>query len=211
MKTEVIMKRELFGIQISQKSKSEFFSATDLKKAGDRWRYDNDMSPFNMSGWLKQTSTREYIDELEKKIGGPALSITRGRNGHTYVHPLLFIDMALAISPTLKVEMYGWLFDNLIKFRNTSGDSYRRMSGALWAKTLNKQKFSDEIADTARRIRDAVGVENWQEATEKQLKVRDKMHENIALLAEVMNNNREAIRLGIKHTISQNGRLLEKS
>ena len=200
MKTEVIMKRELFDVQISQKSKSEFFSATDLKKAGDRWRYDNDMSPFNMSGWLKQASTKEYINELERKIGKPALSITRGRNGHTYVHPLLFIDMALAISPTLKVEMYDWLFDNLIKFRNTSGDSYRRMSGALWAKTLNKQKFSDEIADTARRIRDSIGVENWQEASEKHLKIRDEMHRNIALLAEVMNNNREAIRLGIKHT-----------
>ena len=41
MVTEVIMKRELFGHEISQKSKSEFFSATDLSKAGNEWRRSN--------------------------------------------------------------------------------------------------------------------------------------------------------------------------
>ncbi|HQC67463.1 MAG: hypothetical protein GX467_12140 [Rikenellaceae bacterium] len=34
-------------------------------------------------------------------------------------------------------------------------------------------------------------------ATEEQLRLRDKIHDNIALLAQVMNNLKEAIRIGI--------------
>ena len=54
MVTEVIMKREIFGKEISQKSKSEFFSATDLVRAGNRWRIQNELEPFNMKAWLQQ-------------------------------------------------------------------------------------------------------------------------------------------------------------
>lgn len=39
------------------------------------------------------------------------------------------------------------------------------------------------------------GVSDWNNATQEQLKLRDRIHENIALLADVLNNNKEAIRL----------------
>ena len=47
MKTEVEMKRILFGHEISQKSKSELLSATDLVKAGNAWRVSNGFPEFN--------------------------------------------------------------------------------------------------------------------------------------------------------------------
>jgi len=46
-------------------------------------------------------------------------------------------------------------------------------------------------------IKKECNVTDWQHASEAQLLKRDKIHNNIALLANVMNNNREAIRLGI--------------
>ena len=52
MKTEVIMQRELFGHTIQQKSKSEFFSVTDLVKAGNKWRMANNIKPFNFNQWI---------------------------------------------------------------------------------------------------------------------------------------------------------------
>jgi hypothetical protein len=70
MKTEVIMKRELFGKEISQKSQSEFFSATDLVNAGNRWRTTNQLSLFNLAMWLKKESTLEFINELQKLVDG---------------------------------------------------------------------------------------------------------------------------------------------
>lgn len=197
MKTEVVMQRELFGKQISQQSKTEFFSATDLATAGNYWRAANGLPLFKLQDWFKQKNVKEFMAEIEIKYGKAKVA-TRGRNAHTWVHPLLFIDMALFISPKLKIEVYTWLFDNLIKFRNESGDSYKKMCGALWVRSTNKRNFTDDIKKIANIIKNECNVKDWQKATEKQLKLRDKMHENIALLADILNNNHEAIRLGIQ-------------
>lgn len=47
MKTEVTMVRTLFGMPIAQKSKTEFFSATDLVKAGQNMTglFDRKLKP----------------------------------------------------------------------------------------------------------------------------------------------------------------------
>lgn len=196
MKTQVIMKRELFSGHVSQQSKTNFFSANDLVKAGNKWRVANDLPLFNIQEWLRQKKTKEFIDEIKKKHG-KAKTATRGRNAQTWLHPLLFIDMALAISPKLKIEVYEWLFDHLIMFRNDSGDSYKRMCGALWIRATNKKKFPDNIKNVANQIRLKCNVKDWQAATEEQLNLRDRIHDNIALLADVLDNNNEAVRLGL--------------
>lgn len=199
MKTEVVMKRVLFGNEISQKSKSEMFSATDLVRAGNAWRYKNGMQPFSMGSWFSLKGTKEFVAELESKFGKVKIS-GRGRGKHTWVHPYLFIDMALAINPQFKIEVYSWLFDYLLKYRNESGDSYKHMAGCLYDHAENKRNFPDEIKMVAYRIKTECGVEDWQEATEEQLKHRDKIQNNIALLASVLNNNAEAVRLAILKT-----------
>lgn len=197
MRTEVIMKRKIFDQEISQKSKSEYFSATDLVRAGNKWRKDNNLSPFNMSLWLKTKSTKDFIEELNNQNGEKALITGRGRGNHTWVHPYLFIDMALAISPKLKIEVYKWLYDHLIEYRNNSGDSYKKMCGALWQNCKDKSKFKRGLLITADRIKSACDVDGWQQASEEQLKKRDRIHENISLLCDVLRDNNEAIRLGI--------------
>lgn len=196
MKTEVIMKRLLFNCEISQKSKSEFLSATDLVKAGNKWRISNGIIPFDLSEWFRQKGTKEFIIELENKFGKVKIS-GRGRGNHTWVHPLLFIDIALAISPKLKIETYEWLYDNLLKNRNNSGDSFKKMTGTLWVNCTNKSEFSDLIKDICYQIRLECNVDDWQKANEIQLKLRDKIHNNISLLGNVLRNNCEAVRLGI--------------
>jgi hypothetical protein len=201
MQTEVIMKRELFGCQISQKSKSEFFSATDLVRAGNKWRMLNEMSGFDHTQFFQSKSFKELKSELEKKYGIVMIS-GRGRGNHTWVHPILFIDIALAINPRLKIEVYEWLFDNLIKFRNDSGVSYKRMCGSLFAKTSQKSKFHEYISSVADKIKLACNIKkDWNDASEEQLKLRDKIQDNISLLCEVLNSTDEAVRLGILKTV----------
>jgi len=202
MITEVTMKRKLWDSEISQKSKSEFFSATDLVKAGNKWRVNNDLPLFNMSTWFSLVQTKEFVAELENKYGKVKIN-SKGKNDHTWVHPFLFLDIALAISPVLKIEVYEWLFDKLIEYRNDSGDSYRQMAGALWVNQSNKSQFPDYIKEVAIQIQKACEVSNWQQATEPQLKLRDKIHENISLLAEVLRDNVQAVRLGIIKTVKQ--------
>lgn len=193
MQTEVIMKRELLGGVVSQKSKSEFFSATDLVKIANKLRAKNDRPTFNFSSWLKNEGTVEFMGELEKRYG--EIMIKGGKKGtHTWVHPLLFIDLALALDPKLKLDVYEWLFDHLIRYRNESGDSYKKMCGALYAGHKNKSTFAKNIKKLASLIQERCGVKDWQHASEEQLALRDRIHEEIALLSEVLRDNNQAIR-----------------
>lgn len=196
MNTEVIMKRELFGCQISQKSKTEMFSATDLVAAGNKWRVSNGLPFFNLAAFFQNKSTKEFVSMLEDKYGVVKIN-SRGKGVHTWVHPLLFIDIALAISPQLKIEVYEWLFDHLLRYRNESGDSYKKMSGALFIKHGNKTVFPRYIQSVAEQIKVACGVKDWQSARESDLKKRDRIHESIALLCDVLPVD-EAVRIGIK-------------
>ncbi len=196
MQTEVIMKREIFGKEISQKSKSEFFSATDLVKAGNTWRAINGLTPFSMNDWFNQKTTKEFIAQLEEKYGQVKIS-GRGRGVHTWVHPYLFIDMALAISPALKIEVYGWIFDHLLQYRNDSGDSYKKMAGALYTEYGNKREFPFYIANVADKIKKTCKVLTWETATQEQLKLRDRIHEAIYLLSDIVKVPDEIVRLAI--------------
>lgn len=201
MKTEVNMERTLFGKPILQKSKSEFLSATDLVKAGNLFRAERDKSPFNLSQWLNQQSTVEFIDEIKRSEDVDPIIKGRGRGAKTWVHPLLFIDIALSIDPKLKVEVYKWLQDELLKYRNMSGDSYKKLSGAIFIHITNKQEFPRYMSLLASRIKEICGARDWQTATESQLKLRDKIHENISLLASTLRDTNQAVELGIKHAL----------
>jgi len=199
MKTEVVMKRELFGREISQKSKSEFFSETDLVRAGNIWRMTHGQPAFSSAEWLRQKGTSEFVSLLKDKYVTVRIP-ARGRGQHTWIHPLLFIDMALAISPSLKIEVYEWLYDHLLRYRNDSGDSYKRMSGALYLASGNKSGFPKLVKETAARIKRAVGADDWNRASEEQLDKRDKIHDRVALLADIVPVE-EAIRIGIEKTV----------
>lgn len=200
MDTQVIMKRELFGCEISQQSKTEFFSATELVKAGNKWRRANNLSDFNLSQYLKSKSFVEFMDEMEKKYG-KVISSSRGSGSNTWVHPLLFIDIALAINPRLKIEVYEWLFDNLIRYRNDSGDSYKEMAAAVYLRYPNKREFPAYIQRIANFIRVELRVDDWQRATEEQLKKRDLIHSSIRLLCNVLNDTDQAVRIGVKENV----------
>jgi len=93
--------------------------------------------------------------------------------------------------------VYKWLQDHLLRFRNDSGDSYNRMTGALYKVAKNKTKFPQNIQLVAKRIRLECGVKDWNEATEKQLKLRDRMHEFISFACDMLKNGNDAIEVGI--------------
>jgi KilA-N domain len=202
MKTEVIMKRELFGSEISQQSLSSFLSATDLIRVGNLYRLSNKLPTFDLNIWLQSKGTKEFISELEKQFGQVKIN-SKGKNQHTWVHPFLFIDIALAINPSFKVEVYSWLYDSLLKYRNNSGDSYKKMCGALYENCNNKSNFHRGVTITAKLIQNACNVKDWQSANEQQLNLRDKIHENIALLCDVLRDNNQAIRIGITKALKQ--------
>lgn len=195
------MKRELFNGLVGQKSKSGFISANDLLMAGNGWRQTNGMHAITLHNWLTSTATKELIQAIEDHTGEKARYSSRGGGGQTWLHPYLAIDLALAISPKLKVEVYQWITDELLKYRNDSGDSFKLMAGALWDAYPNKREFSKFIADAARAIKLACNVNEWETATRDQLELRDKMHDTISVVADFTRNPAHAVRIGIDKTL----------
>lgn len=201
MITEVLMERPLFSGMVRQSNQSSFLCLTDLLLVGNKWRAENGLPMFNYNSWYSSPSTKEFLAQIEKELGIKVINSKKGRKGERWAHPFVFIDLALAISPSFKIEVYKWLYDELLKHRNNSGDSYRKMAGALYDNATNKGIFSRSMAKTAIIIQGACGVTDWQKATEKQLKLRDKIHDNIALLATILRKNNDAIRLGIEQAL----------
>lgn len=191
------MKRAFFEDYISQKSKSEFFSITDLVRIGNKWRIANQLPDFNITTYFNSKATQEFVTALENKYNTQCVIKSRGKGTHTWAHPLVFIDIALAINPKLKIEVYEWLFDNLLKYRNDSGVSYKKMCGALYQKYDRKSDFHKYIDKVARQIKVACSVDDWNTATQEQLDKRDKIHDNISLLCDVLNDTEQAVRLAI--------------
>jgi hypothetical protein len=198
MKTEVMMKRELLGGLVRQRSQNGFFSATDMVNIGNRHRMANGKGLFNMAQWLKTEQTKEFISSLLAATGECPIIKSRGRDSTTWVHPYLFIDLALAISTELKYEVYKWLHDSLLKYRNESGDSFKKMAGALWITSNNKQKFREEIIDIANKIKKECGVESWESATENQLKLRDKIQEYLSVFSDIIRDRDILIKASIE-------------
>jgi hypothetical protein len=69
------------------------------------------------------------------------------------------------------------------------------MCGNLFARHTPKQTFQKYISDLAIKIKYKCRVTDWQEATEDQLVMRDRIHYDVALLSDALNNNDEAIRI----------------
>lgn len=204
MKTEVILQREILTGVVKQKSKSGMFSASDLVRVANIRRRELNRSPFNLSSFLKQKGTSEFIEELQNAYPGERIIIIgRGRSSNTWVHPLLFIDIALALDSKLKLEVYNWLYDELLKYRNDSGKSYKKMTGAVFERYENKNQFYKYIPKVANYIKESCKVADWNKATEQQLKLRDKMHENIYLLCSVLRDTDFAVRAGVEQALKE--------
>lgn len=201
MKTEVTLYRPFMGGQVRQKSKSELLSATDLVKIGNVKRQELGLGHFNLNQYLKTKSTKEFIASLQKE-SKRVVQKGRGRNGGTWVHPLLLIDIALSLNPSFKVEVYKWMMDELLKSRNDSGDSYKKMAGALFD-NIPYREAPQIISKVALYVRKQCGVTDWNTASEKQLKLRDRMHENISLLCDVLRDYKQAVRIGVQKAIEE--------
>lgn len=198
MKTKVLMQRELFNGTISQDSSNGFFSATDLFKVGNSWRYANKLQPVKMTDIVQQKGMKEFIETLKEQVGEEVYISGRGRSKHTWVHPYLFIDMALTINPKLRIKVYQWIYDQLIKYRNDSGDSYKKMTGAVFMTISNKSKFTETIQKIAKRIKVECDVKDWQTATEGQLKLRDKIHEYVSVFSDIIRDTENLIDVAIE-------------
>lgn len=132
MKTNQVMIRKMGDFDVSQRTKDGMFNATALLK---QWNAQDGVAQRKLDNYFASTKTTEFINTIieREKLNTPKLVYlkTRGSNGGTWMHPLLFIDFAMWINPSFKYDVLKFVYDQMIKYRNDSGDAYKLLSSAV--------------------------------------------------------------------------------
>lgn len=176
MKTEQIMERDLHGVVVRQSTKNAYFNANDLLDLFNRTKNENK----RLETFLSTKGTKQYINSIIQdyqnnsktgELGFQPLYSKRGKHGGTWMHPYLFIDFAMWLSPEFKLTCVKWIYDKLISVRIESGDTFKEVNHALFMQKPNRAPH--DYANEARMINKLVfgdpsgGQRN--KATEKQL------------------------------------------
>lgn len=185
MKSEVFMVRNLEGIEVRQSNQTEMFNVTDLVNGFNETRRARGLPTKDLREYWKNEATKEFIQALEKQSGEfPSLlkKVCRGKlNKGTWVHPAIFVDIAMWLNPEFKAKVMMWLADNLLGLRNGSAESYKKMTRAIYYRLDDKTEQQKLLATTkiANLVKEKIGVEDWNLASTEQLDMRDRLHNRI--------------------------------
>lgn len=156
MKTSITIFRPDNGISVRQDTKTSFFNANDLLEMYNK----REKSSKAIDAYFRNDSTKRYVEALMQQedlntvnsgeLENPIISTKRGKNGGTWMHPYLFIDFAMWLSPEFKVKVVKWVYDNLISLRIESGDGFKQVNQALFEVKPNRTPF--EYANEAKMI-----------------------------------------------------------
>lgn len=172
------MERNLSGFPVRQSSKTLFLNANDLLGLYNA----NHKVQKHLDRYLTRKDTKSFIEAIVADFQNTpetgelesVLCTKRGKYGGTWMHPYLFMDFAMWLSPEFKLTCVKWIYDNLIEIRHQAGDSFKEVNRALFLQNPNKVPPRYEYANEAKMINKIVfghpdgGQRN--KATEVQLK-----------------------------------------
>ncbi len=200
MKTNQILEsvdRELGGVIVPQRTKDSFLALQPLMSIVNMQRLQQGLAAVTFWHFLQNDNVKAFVDELEKDIKAPVYyKATKSSRG--WVHPFLAIKFLTHYNPRFEIQVYKWLFDYLIENRVKSSDSYIRMCGVISKYAPNKAKIQACIQFVANKIKEACGVESWNNATQAQLKRRDSFQNMFADLAESLGDIQVAWKIALK-------------
>ena len=137
MKTNVVMTRKMGNFDVSQRTKDGMFNGTLLLSQWNKSIGANGRKGIRVDDFLNLESTKQFLNALNEDIlntENPRYLKThisdRGKNGGTWMNPLLFIDFAMWLNPRFKVNVLKFVYDELIKQRNDAGDNYISLSAS---------------------------------------------------------------------------------
>lgn len=187
------MCRDLNGIKVRQNHKSGYFNGNDLLELYNEGREVKKFIP----GYLRSKGFKAFRMEVLKDIlqnmqnlhvfktcngkEGEDLTdledrlchVKRGKNGGTWMHPYIFMDFAMWLSPEFKLTCIKWIYDKLIQVRDEAGDGFKEVNNALFTKKPNTSPFtySNEASMINKLVFGKPDKDQRNEATEDQLKM----------------------------------------
>jgi len=169
MKTDVIMTRKMGKFDVFQRISDGMFNATSLLQQHNQITktkrdLDNFWKSTHLNELMSEIAKNEYsiesvdFTELKKMLS----KSTRGKNGGTWMEPLLFLKFAQYLSPRFEYHVLKFVADQLIYNRHSAGDNYNGLTSSVqkfvgidyrnMAKGLNWIVFNrhkNKIRDTA--------------------------------------------------------------
>lgn len=126
MKTNQVMIRDE---GFMQRISDGYFNATALLDTYNKTHHGKKQ----LAQYKTLTSTHEFIEQLKKEgIPDPIIAGRgKGINSGTWVHPKVFIDLAMWVSVEFKSKVIDYVIDGLIKSRHDAGDYYNEMTKAI--------------------------------------------------------------------------------
>jgi hypothetical protein len=181
MKTSVTMERKMGDLIVHQRTHDGMFNATSLLK---QWNTTKKTRK-DVSAFLKLDATKEFITALESAETRKVVSVIKGGNKSqgTWMNPLLFIDFAMWINPTFKVQVLRFVYDELIKERNDAGDNYRVLSAS--GVKLKGYDFAEVAVALQWIIFNTSGKNLRQIATQEQLKELNDLQTKLAFAIDM--------------------------
>lgn len=202
MKTPQILGRSFKGGFVRQNHKTEWLNATDLVKIGNEYGKQLGLSEKKLNNYLRSNQSVEFFKQImdEENIS-KVYEAKKGKNGGTWVHPLVLIDIAMWLNPEFKYHAIKWLNDNLTGSRDDSGESYKMLNSVI-AQTAERNpiQLRNIIRQVARGIKKYLHVEDWNKATETQLKARNEIQKSISLLLKAGIDINSAFKTAIANT-----------
>lgn len=150
------MLRKMGAFNVEQRTKDGFFNATGLLK---QWNDSNEKNERRLDAFWESTHLSELMSEIAKneldfksqnfRDLKKALSQTvRGKNGGTWMHPVLFIKFAMYLNPAFEYQVIKFVADEMIEYRKESGDAYKALSSAI-AKISDRKNLPNVMSKVA--------------------------------------------------------------
>ena len=147
METTVVLSRKMGEFEVTQRTSDGYFNANALLT---QWNSVKENPTKKMAHFIENANTNEFIDTIQSRNSDHAdfqsLIISKGRmtiNGRTqdkvWMHPFLFIDFSMWLSPEFKYDVIKFVYDELIKQRNDAGDAYKELASAIVKITPKKE------------------------------------------------------------------------
>jgi hypothetical protein len=151
MKTNQNLIRKMGDFDVIQRTSDGMFNATALLR---QWNHSkNDKK--EVTKFFENQNTRAFVNALitEENLNtqNSAYLKTRGKNGGTWMHPILFVKFSMWLNPTFEVKVIKFVYDELIKYRNEAGDAYKEMAGAV-AKISEPSNVPQSIQKVAKAV-----------------------------------------------------------
>ena len=168
MKTNQIMVREQGFIQ---RTSDGYFNATKLV---EQWNITNGEKK-QLGNYMKTQSTNDYVEQLKKEgIENPIIAVRgNNKNSGTWVHPKVFIDLAMWVSVEFKSKVIDYVLDGLIKSRHDAGDYYNEMTKAIldtYVDYYNVKPPAHVYIEEANMVKSLVVSKDRNNMTEQELK-----------------------------------------